>query len=86
MMRYDLYANLGSLLDISHYGVKSSIAFRPFPQHDVICVHSYCFEDKVSLIAIVFHPLQFIEIPCGLRAQTDAVEVTVPGAGTLGAG
>src|SRR5262249_17987358 len=48
MMRDHLYTDFGSVFDISHDGVKSSIAFGALPQHDVIGVHSDSFEDEVG--------------------------------------
>ncbi len=63
MMSDYLYAHLRSFLDISYYGVKSPVAFRAWPQHNVFGIHSYGFKNNPGFITIVFHPPEFIKIP-----------------------
>jgi hypothetical protein len=63
MMSDYLYAHLRSLLDISHDGFESAIAFRTRPKHDVFGVHSDRFKNDSRSVAIVSHPLELIEIP-----------------------
>ena len=54
---------LGSLFDVTHDGVKSPVAVGAFSQHDVFGIHSYGFENKSGLVAIVFHRLELIKTP-----------------------
>ena len=70
-MRDDLYANLRSLLDIPHDRVEPSIALGAFGQHDVLGVHSDRLEHDPGAVAVVAHPLQFIEIPTAVGAPVE---------------
>ena len=63
MIGDNLYAYAGGFSDILLDRFDLPIALRTPSQSDIIVFHSYGFEDNAMFVAVVFHPLHFIQIP-----------------------
>ena len=80
VVRNNLDAYLSCLADIANNDVDFASSFGAFPQFvDVVRVHTDGLKDHTVPVAIVFDPLQFIQIPIAVgRFRNSAVMCFTP--------